>query len=124
MTASHEGRISYAVVVRNQHVQRQTFHRLYVDVAEICMPVAWIISPMDGLNYFLTGKRPGTSGHTEEIDIFFHGGMNQKLSGIAGGGFHIQYGNPVAHNTLEPFDLFTFDLDSDFSKNYYKVDFD
>ena len=102
----------------------ETFHRLYVDVAEVCMPVAWIISPMDGLNYFLTGKSCETSGHTEEIDIFFHGGINQKLSVFGGGGFHIQYGNPVAHNTLEPFDLFIFDLDSDFSINFYKVDFD
>ena len=115
----------------------ESFHRLYIDAAELCPAFAWLLSPMDGLNRVLTGKNLKASGHTEEIDLLFHGGTecsktdfsdssdSDGLKKFAGGGaIHIQYGEAIAHATKEPFDLFTVDVDTAFSAYFYKVDFD
>lgn len=113
----------------------ETLHRIYVDMNEICPPLAWIISPMDAINSMCKGKLPRVSGRTEEVDVIFHGGLesstvsfsdafeSEKNKIISGGAaFHIQYGIPVAHTTKEPFDLFTADLDLT-SAFEYKIDF-
>ncbi len=114
----------------------EAMHRVYLDSAEICPAVAWILSPIEAFNYAIRQKQTTVSGHTEELDFIFHGGnnffrtdfadslnveQNNKLT--VGFGFHVQYGLLAAHDTKEPFDLFTADIDSTFSSNYYNVDF-
>lgn len=112
----------------------EPMHRLYLDAMEIVPFFAWAISPIDAFNYAIRGKQTTVSGHTEEIDFIFHGGHDfgcvdfsedmdsenvNKLT--VGSGVHIQYGIPAAHDTVEPFDLFTVDLDVGFSSKYYDV---
>ncbi|WP_294427390.1 DUF3943 domain-containing protein [uncultured Treponema sp.] len=114
----------------------ETLHRLYIDASEIFYPLGWIVSPMDAINTMCKGKSTQVSGRTEEIDFIFHGGSDfshvdfsseldsETVKKISGGhGMHIQYGLPEAHDTKEPFDLFTADLDSGISSDFYKIEF-
>ena len=114
----------------------ETFHRLYLDADEICPALAWLLSPIDAFSSLMSGKKAEVSGHTEEISISFHGGSeysntdfsssskSDKMSKAAGGSaIHVQYGDEAAHESKEPFDLFTLDCDTGFSVNFYKADF-
>ena len=114
----------------------ESLHRLYIDAVELFYPLGWLVSPMDSINTLCKGKSTRVQGRTEEIDFLFHGGSEfshvdfdgelpsetqKKISG--GNAIHIQYGKPDAHDSQEPFDLFTADLDSAFSSNFYRIDF-
>ena len=114
----------------------ETLHRLFIDANELCPWLAWIISPLDALNSLYRGKALSVSGHIEEMDLVLHGGFESSKATFSGdyepdsfkkipGGFliHTQYGNPESHDTKEPFDLFTSDLDCVFSANFYNFDF-
>ena len=114
----------------------ESMHRLYLDAAEIIPQLAWLISPIEAFNYAIRGRQNSVAGHTEEIDFIFHGGhafahtdfsADESAIGLnkptVGTGVHIQYGLPAAHDTVEPYDLFTADLDSNFSARYYDLDF-
>ena len=114
----------------------ETLHRLYIDANELCPALAWLLSPMDGLTHALTGKNPTVAGHTEEVALLFHGGAEYSQTDFSdatarddmkkaagGGAIHVQYGNPIAHSAKEAFDVFTLDVDSAFSANYYKAAF-
>lgn len=114
----------------------EMLHRLYLDANELCPALAWLLSPIDAVNATMKGRQTSVSGRTEEIDFVFHGGadyskvnFSEKLDSetekrlFGGGAIHIQYGNPIAHTSKEALDLFTVDLDSTFSSDFYKVDF-
>ena len=114
----------------------EVFHRLYIDADALCPALAWILSPLDGFSSLTGGKRAKVSGRIEEIDLLFHGGLecskvdfsgstdSDKLKkGAGGSSIRVQYGEKVAHDSKEPFDLFTLDLDSAFSLNFYRADF-
>ncbi|MBR1721119.1 MAG: DUF3943 domain-containing protein [Treponema sp.] len=111
-------------------------HRLYIDASELCPPLAWILSPISALNSSIRNTKYSVSGRTEEIDFFFHGeSLTSKVDfsdnqtedlykkNAGGGGIHIQYGNPEAHSTKEPLDLFTVDMNYSISPHYYSGDF-
>ena len=114
----------------------ETLHRLYIDADELCPALAWLLSPIDAFSSVMSGKKAKAIGHTEEIDLLFHGGMElsqvdfsdstatDEMKKIAGGtAIHVQYGELVGHDSKEAFDSFTLDVDSAFSVNYYKADF-
>ena len=114
----------------------EVFHRLYIDADALCPALAWIISPMDGLNNILTGRESNCYGRVEELDLLLKGGReysrtdfsssasyDEMMRYAGGGGVHIQYGKGIGHDTKEVFDTFTLDLDTSFSSNYYKADF-
>jgi len=113
----------------------EALHRIFLDVNEICPPFAWILSPVDALNNTLKGKKTKVTGHIEELDFITFLSYEKtrteaenmdsdltKKTALAEG-LHLQYGNPVAHTTAEPFDLFTADASIFLSYHYFKFDF-
>ena len=114
----------------------EVLHRLFIDVYEIFPPLAWIFSPINGINQVVRNKRLLSSSHIERLDLLFHGSFEQSYANFssyfpsetskkfAGGGeIHIQYGNSVGHTTQEPLDTFDSDLTFSVSKDYYNLEF-
>ena len=97
----------------------EVLHRLFLDTNDACPALAWLFSPIDALNLLVKGTKGNVYGHIEQFDLFFHGNFEYSHTNFAenfesentkkpagGGQIQIQYGDPEAHDTKEPFDLF------------------